>query len=64
MAKPNSTFRVNYKGMKGCCELYCRVDKGQELHIEGDTIICDRCKSELICDKGTGDRLRWRWNGK
>jgi hypothetical protein len=37
MAEPNSTYRVNYKGMEDCCretitlELYRRKDAGEEL---------------------------------
>jgi hypothetical protein len=70
VAKPNSKWRIHEYGMEKCCirtleiAMYDREDKGQELMIEGDTIKCLNCNSEMICDPSLRDgRLRWRWNG-
>lgn len=70
MSAPNHTWRVNQTGMERCCvmaleyEMYRRGGANEDLMVEGDTLKCDRCGSKMICDRGTENRLRWRWNGK
>jgi len=69
MSTPNTKWRVNKLGMEKCCyaalvnEMYRRTHDKEELMPEGDKVKCGICGSEMICDLGTGDRLRWRWNG-
>lgn len=68
MSKPNSQWRVNQQGMERCCiktleyEMYRRGDQKEPLMVEGQTLRCSNCNSELICDPSLRDgRLRWRW---
>jgi len=69
MSQSNTQWRVNREGMENCCyaalqvEMYRRKEANEELMINGHTLRCPNCNSEMICDPGTGGRLRWRWNG-
>ena len=66
MAETNSNWRVNRTGVKTCCyaklqyEMYRRREAGEDLMRDGDMLTCETCHAEMICDKGTADRLRWR----
>jgi len=65
VAETNATWRVNRTGMKQCCyatlqyEIYRRKDRDEELLKKGNTLICEKCKSEMICEEGISGRLRW-----
>lgn len=67
MPEANTTWRVNRESMKWCCvmaleyEMYRRCKNKQALMSAGDTIRCEKCDTEMICDPSQNDgRLRWR----
>lgn len=51
--------------MKQCCylqlrdEMYHRADIGKPRMVQGQTLKCDACNSEMICENGISGRLRW-----
>lgn len=65
VAEPNTTWRVNQKDMKSCCyeslkfEMRRRKDEQIELMRKGDLLFCDTCKTEMICELGESNKLRW-----
>lgn len=51
--------------MKNCCyqhlqiEMYARKEGRRELMVNGQTLNCPDCNSEMICETGDSGKLRW-----
>lgn len=64
------SWRENLTGFELCCvitlqsEMKRRQDTDEVMMIEGETLKCINCGSELVCNNdGPSGKLRWRWNG-